>query len=217
MDMIRKLKLIPFIIFSLLFIGAVPLAQSEEYSSFNKLEDKVIKECDFIQNGVKMEYCSKESLEYEYARLAETLKKNIKSNLQLEQNKIIYKDLEREISVNIWSEGSKTKVEVIYLNNLNTKNSFDLNKELAKLQNKKSMQVRYFSFIKGKIKSSDRNYVQEILNNEVKEGTLESLDIHNGYVAKAKLKDNQKINLSYVRYNTGEYIVVGTPMIFITY
>lgn len=213
----KKFKLIPFIIFSLLFIEAIPFVEEKSQNSFNTIENKVMEDCDFVQNGIKMEYLSQSTFKDEQSRLLMELKKNIKDDIQLNKNKIIYKDLEKEITVNIWEENSKTKVEIVYLNNKNTKTSADLKKELVKFQNNKSIQVRYFTFIKGKIKISDENYVQELLKNYIKEGTLESLDIHNGYVAKAKLRDNQRVNVGNVKYDTGEYIVVGTPMIFITY
>ena len=43
------------------------------------------------------------------------------------------------------------------------------------------------------------------------------INIENGKVGRAFLKDNTRVNLGYVKYNTGEYIIIGTPVIFVTY
>ena len=47
--------------------------------------------------------------------------------------------------------------------------------------------------------------------------TLEVLNIHNGSVGKAELYDGNKINMGFTKYDTGEYLIIGTPVIFVTY
>ena len=57
----------------------------------------------------------------------------------------------------------------------------------------------------------------DILKRNIEEKTLEELDIVNGKIGKGKLKDENKINFSFMSYDTGEYLILGTPVIFITY
>ena len=45
----------------------------------------------------------------------------------------------------------------------------------------------------------------------------EYLDINNGCVAEATFEDNQHINIGQIKYDTGSYLIIGTPIIFVTY
>lgn len=212
----RKIILGLLVAFSLGFIGATPNLLRNIDKSFNDIESELIEGYEFVQNGVKMEYYCDNSLENEKDRLVNLLENRL-ANLDISKNKIIYKDSTIELNISIWAEENKTKVEVICLNNNLDTTSRDLKKELARLQNKKSKDLLYYSFIKGKVINSNSKDVQEVLQKNLKKNTLTSLNIHNGYVAKAKLSDDKDVNIGYMKYDTGEYLIVGTPMIFITY
>jgi hypothetical protein len=43
------------------------------------------------------------------------------------------------------------------------------------------------------------------------------LKINNGYTGTGYLSNGEKINFALVKYNTGSYIIIGTPIIFTTY
>ena len=51
----------------------------------------------------------------------------------------------------------------------------------------------------------------------MKINSLEVLNISNGMIAKGILKEGSKVNFADVTYDTGEYLILGTPVIFITY
>ena len=48
-------------------------------------------------------------------------------------------------------------------------------------------------------------------------GEFEKLDISNGSVAKATMIDSTNINIGQITYDTGSYLIIGTPIIFVTY
>ncbi|GAB6169230.1 hypothetical protein JCM1393_16900 [Clostridium carnis] len=213
----KKIYLLPVIIFSLLIIGATPYTLRKSQGNFNNIENTIIEKGDFTQNGVRVEYCLNSSIEDEHARILEKLKQYFGNNLHLNYNEISYKNSEREINTNIWMEENKVKVQISYFNNVSSKSSEQMKNELVKIQNNKGTKVKYFNFIKGKITNDSRAYIQDVLKSNIKQDTLKTLNIHNGYVAKAQLNDNQRVNIGYMRYDTGEYLIIGTPMIFITY
>ncbi|MGL5378651.1 hypothetical protein [Clostridium sp.] len=212
----RRIIFIILAIFSLVFIGATPNLLGDTDKCFNEIENEVTKSYEFVQNGVKMEYYCENSFEDEQDRLVNLLDDRL-ANLDISKNKIMYKDSNMELNVSIWYEKDKTKVQVIYLNNESGITSKELKKDLAKLQNKRSKDLLYYSFIKGKVINKNSKDVQDVIQKNLKNNTLTSLNIHNGYIAKANLSDDKKINIGYMKYDTGEYLIVGTPMIFITY
>ena len=80
---------------------------------------------------------------------------------------------------------------------------------LKKLENNKTKSVKYFEYYKGKL----------LYINSLKDINLNDklLKIHNGYVGKEKLSNNREFSYGIIEYNTGIYIIIGTPTIFTTY
>lgn len=213
----KKVYIIPLVIFSLLLIGAKPLKSLDSPSFFDLNEQAIIKNGDFIQNGVKMNYYSKADIEIEYERLLEVFNMNDMNEEQLNNNRIVYKNLEKDISVTLWEEDSKTMVEVIYINNNSSRSSLSLKKELEKLQNNNSTKEQYCSFVKGKIKEESNGETEKLLRNSIEEDTLKTIYIHNGHTSTAKFKDGQRVNIGYMKYDSGRQVIIGTPVIFVTY
>lgn len=213
----RKIYIIPLVIFSLLLIGASSVSSNNSPSFFCLNEQVIIENNIFIENGVKMNYCSKLDIEEEYERLSSEFKKKYNENLEFSTNKIMYKNSNSEIQVVLWQENNKTMVDVVIINNDSLKNSVALKKELEELQNNTSKEAQYFTFVKGKIEEDGMKKIDEMLMSSIKEDTLEILDIHNGYVATARFNDNQRVNIGYMQYDSGRQIIIGTPIIFVTY
>lgn len=213
----RKIYIIPIVIFFLLLIGANPLDNSDSPSFFDFNEQAIIENGCFLENGVKMNYCSNLDIEMEYDRLLNEFKENYNGNLEVDTNKIMYKDSKSDIKVVLWEENNKTMVEVILINNDSLKNSLSLKQELEKLQNNNVSEEKYFTFVKGKIEEDRYDKIDKMLMNSIKKDTLEVLDIHNGYVATATFKDNQRVNIGYMEYDSGRQVIIGTPIIFVTY
>lgn len=211
------IKLMFFISLSLLIIGAVPIKSESHSDNFDFMETEFMKASDFIQNGIKVEYSINQPVNKEFSLLEENLKKNFGENVQSNDNNIVYKDSIKEIKAVVWRDNENTKVQIIYVNNNKNANTFQLKQELKQIQNIAAKNIKYFNFIKVKIIEDQKQNLLEILNNKIDKETLEVLNIHNGSVGKAELYDGSKINIGFVKYDTGEYLIIGTPVIFVTY
>ena len=111
------------------------------------------------------------------------------------------------------------KVQVILINNDVSKSEEELKKLSQKIRNDNFINERYFSFIKGKIETEEKNIFEDV-ENKLKIKINEKLDIsngNNGCVAEATFEDNQHINIGQIKYDTGSYLIIGTPIIFVTY
>lgn len=211
------LRMMISIILSLLIIGAVPVKSKDNLKSFQNIEANVIENTDFIQNGIKVEYITSKPIDDEGLRIYEILKEEFDGDIEVEGNTIFLRDSVKEIKVIVWSDNENTKVQIIYMNNSKTNSTSFIRGELVKMQDISAKNIKYFDFIKVKIIQDKKQNVLEILKENIDEKTLETLDIYNGSVGKAKLYDGDKINIGVVKYTTGEYLVIGTPVIFVTY
>ena len=64
--------------------------------------------------------------------------------------------------------------------------------------------------------NEEKNILPFILDG-INEDTIEEAEISNGKVLKAEFIDGSKINMGQINYDTGKYIIIGTPIIFVTY
>lgn len=211
------LRIMISIILSLLIIGAVPVKYNENSKKFQDIEADIIKDSDFIQNGVKVEYITSKAIDDEILRIYEVLKREFVGEAKLEENIIFFNDFEKEIKATIWNDNENTKVQIIYMNNSKANTTAFIRDELVKMQDISAKNIKYFDFIKVKIIKDKKQNVLEILKKNIDEKTLKTLDIYNGLAGKAKLYNGDKINIGVVKYTTGEYLVIGTPVIFVTY
>lgn len=213
----KMMKVISTIVLSLIVIGAVPTKSELPSDNFDFIENKIKESSEFIQNGIKVEYSVNQPISKEVSRIKKYFNLNFHKNVQTDGNTIIYDDLTRQIKALVWSDNGDTKVQITYINNEKNANTFHLKKELNQIQNIAAKNIKYFNFIKVKIIEERKQNLLEILKNNIDKDTLEIIDIHNGSVGKANLYDGNKVNIGFVRYDTGEYLVIGTPVIFITY
>ena len=109
-----------------------------------------------------------------------------------------------------------TKVEVIVINTDRTLAESYLKLLVKEIRNSNFINERYFSFIKGKIKTEDKNIFEDI-ESKLKIRISENLDINNGSIAKATMIDGTNLNIGQITYDTGSYLIIGTPIIFVTY
>ncbi|MEG1287313.1 MAG: hypothetical protein RSD13_04600 [Clostridium sp.] len=213
----KKIYIIPLVIFSLLLIGAKPLKSFNSPTFFDLSEQAIIESDAFIENGVKINYCSKTDIEIEYERLLKEFQDKCIDNVEITNNKIIYKDSNSDITVVLWEENNETMVEIVVINNNPLMESLLLKRNLEKLLNNNSTKEKYFSYVKGKIELQSYEKIEETIMNSIKKDTLEVLNIHNGYSATAEFRDNQRVNMGYMEYDSGRQIIIGTPIIFVTY
>ena len=205
----KKVFFVFLLIFSLLIIGG-------KEDSFSKIEGYVINNYDFVQNGIKLEYTVDEKLCKEYLRIKQFFEENNFLVLSTENNNITAESENIDYSINICEYNDLIKVQVILINNDVSKSEEELKKLSQKIRNDNFINERYFSFIKGKLNTQDKNLIDDLEKNlNIK--VNEYLDINNGCVAEATFEDNQHINIGQIKYDTGSYLIIGTPIIFVTY
>lgn len=213
----KILKILPILAFFLLIIETVPVKSELISDNFYFLEDELINTGDFIENGVRVEYSSKNNLENELLVIKKNLSDLFKEDVYIDNNTIFFSDDQRDIKVLVWSSEEETKVQITYINNKKECTIRKMIKEMEQIQYFAAENIKYFNFVKVKIIEEQRQDILDILKENIEEKTLEELDIVNGKIGKGKLKDENKINFSFMSYDTGEYLILGTPVIFITY
>ncbi|WP_217077260.1 hypothetical protein [Clostridium baratii] len=192
--------------FNLSSLLGTGLVKSVDYQS---IENKVIKETTFKENGVKIQYNIKSSLDKEIERIKKIYIKENKIE-ETEDDSHFYIVGDKNIEVNLWCEDGIVFVEAVSINNDKDIDTISLKNDLKKLQNKKTNSVKYFEYYKGRLNSI--NSLKEIKEEE--EGFTK---VHNGYVGNYELKSGSKISYGIMEYDTGVYVIVGTPIIFTTY
>lgn len=213
----KILKIIPILAFFLLIIETVPVKSELISDNFYFLEDELINTGDFIENGVRVEYSSKNNLENELLVIKKNLSDLFKEDVYIDNNTIFFSDDQRDIKVLVWSSEEETKVQITYINNKKECTIRKMIKEMEQIQYFAAENIKYFNFVKVKIIEEKKQDILDTLKENIEEKTLEELDIVNGKIGKGKLKDENKINFSFMSYDTGEYLIIGTPVIFITY
>ncbi|MFR9240868.1 MAG: hypothetical protein ACLVKE_09120 [Clostridium baratii] len=192
--------------FNLSSLMGTGLVKNMDYKS---IEKEVVKETTFKENGVKIQYNIKSSLDKEIERIKGIYIKENKIE-ETEDNSHFYIVGDKNIEVNLWCEDGIVFVEAISINNDKVIDTISLKNNLKKLQNKKTNSVKYFEYYKGRLNSI--NSLKEIKEEE--EGFTK---VHNGYVGNYELKSGSKISYGIMEYDTGVYVIVGTPIIFTTY
>lgn len=212
----KKIFFISLLIFSLLIINGKEYKCEAKKDSFNEVERYVLNEYEFIQNGIKLEYTIKSDIKDEIDRINKIFQS--KSNLTVTKsgNFISAKSEDINYSVNVYNYNEFTKVEVIVINSNRTLSESYLKLLAEEIRSSNFINQRYFSFIKGKIKTDDKNIFED-LENKFKIRFSKNLDISNGSIAKATMIDGTDLNIGQITYDTGSYLIIGTPIIFVTY
>ncbi len=213
----KYLRILPILTFVLLVVGTVPVKSELISDDFYFLEDRIINYGTFIENGVRLEYSTKNAVEDEILKLKNNFEKQFKVKVNIDNNIISINQAYREIKAIVWRNKGDTKVQVTYVNNDNKSTTNQLKKELEQIQYFATKNIKYFNFVKVKIIEERKQNILDLLKSNVDEKTLEELNILNGKVAKGKLMDGSKINFSFMTYDEENYLVIGTPVIFITY
>lgn len=196
------------IIFSINLSGVS--SNNLENISFYQLENFLINKTEFNENGVKLQYNIESNKDYELNRILGLMSDKYK--IENINNKYhFYLKSNNTIEIKIWEEDNITFVESFIINKNKCMSTEDLKRELDNILSSKVRNKRYFKYYKGEISNTD-NF--DIDNIELKK---ELLKIENGYVGKETLNNGEKLSYGIMKYNTGVYLVIGTPVIFTTY
>ena len=213
----KLFKIIPIIVLFLLIIQVMPIASLQNSNDFFYLEKNIISKSEVVQNGIRLEYTSENSLKDEIAIIKDNLKKSNYKNIIEKDNNIFIKDKHKDIEIYLWENEAITKVQISCINDNSNMTILETKQEMDKIRDITIKNIKYFNFIKVKIIEENRQDILNIIKKSIKLDDLEVLNISNGIVAKGALKDGSKINFANITYDTGEYLILGTPVIFITY
>ena len=212
----KKIFFVFLLIFSLLIINGKEYECVAKKDLFNEVERYILNEYEFVNNGVKLEYTIKTDINNELKRIDKIFAAKSDVIVTKGENWISVEGENINYSVNMYNYNELIKVEVIVTNNDKTLSESYLKLLVQEIRNSNFIDERYFSFIKGKIKTEDKNAFEDI-ENKLKIKVNENLDISNGSIAKATMMDGTNINIGQITYDTGSYLIIGTPIIFVTY
>ncbi|WP_370831672.1 hypothetical protein [Clostridium sp.] len=212
----KKIFFVFLLIFSLLIINGKEYECEAKKDLFNEVERYVLSEYEFIQNGMKLEYTIKADISDELNRINKIFQSKNDLVVTKSENSISAKSENINYSVNIYNYSKLTKVEVIVINTDKTLSESYLRLLVEEIRNSNFINERYFSFIKGKIKTEGKNIFEDV-ENKLKIIINENIDISNGSIAKATMIDGTNLNIGQINYDTGSYLIIGTPIIFVTY
>ena len=211
----KRLGLIFIILFSLLIINGVEYQCYENEDSFTIVENIMLDNYNFAENGIKFEYFTDSSIEDEKERILSILSNDSNIVIKEANNNIVATSNYCDYHINI-VDIDKTKVEIVMINENEDIKTTNLRQAVELLKDNKCKDERYYYFVKAKV-NEENNLVQSPILNQINEDTIEEAYISNGKVIKANLVDGSRVNIGQISYNTGDYLIVGTPVIFITY
>lgn len=212
-----KISIFIFLLMSFFNMGAISNLQMIG-SSFYNFEITAANKSEFEENGIKLQYRTKEEIKKESLRIKECLNNDIAGDYRVigkDQVEILNDDF--NINIKLWNEDEYTYIEIILINKNSQYTTFDLKNILEKIQNQNSESEQYFLYYKGKIEECYNNQIIHELANENNLKKMYVLDINNGCTGTGYLSNEEKINFALSNYNTGSYIIIGTPIIFATY
>lgn len=181
-----------------------------------EIEGQVREISSFEENGVKVEYKTSIDDEIVFNELkSKMIKLFSEDEITYTDEEIIAKNNDINAQANIYVEDNTTLVEIKVINYDKENTISKLMKELAELQGKNIEDIRYFQYIKGRINNKDE--MLNLINNRLEMKNINTLDIHNGYVGTADFYNGERVNFVVSSYNTGSYLIIGTPIIFTTY
>lgn len=110
------------------------------------------------------------------------------------------------------------EMSIVSEKNTNKKEVTIIKKQLEELTNDTCENRRYFTYIKGKLGVSKDTELDTLETNLINIGAtnIKSIPINSGYVGVATI-NSFNLNYAICNYNSGTYIILGTPDIFATY
>lgn len=213
-----KLSIAVFLLLSFFNIGAVSNVVNEQNNSFGIIEADMRNISEFQENGVKLQYKTRENTEIEISKIKKQLNCNIDGDYR-EINKSQFKVLKEDFNIDIktWGENKYNYFEIKLINKNPKYNTLNLKEMLKKIEDEKSEDIQYFLYYKGNSLKDDRNYyIDKLLNeNNIQKASL--LEINNGCAGTGNLSNGDRFNFALIKYDTGLNVIIGTPTIFESY
>lgn len=210
-----KISVLILILLSFFNIGAVSNTNIEG-NSFSNMEFSLINKSEFIENGCKIQYKTKNSIYSERNRVKDYIIDKCSVNYKtVEKSKIEFLNDYMQIETDLWNDDEYTYVAITIINNNTDYKTDKLINILKGLENESFIEVEYYKYYKGRLAcDKEEQYVKDIVNSIY---NVDVIRINNGYTGNGYCNYGEKINFAISNYNTGTYIIIGTPIIFTTY
>lgn len=186
--------------------------------SFYGLENQCASMSEFIENGVKVQYKTKINKDTEANKI-----KNYFKSIELNENslgKLNFVNKKFNVETDIWNDDLYTYVNISLINTSISYNTLELKNIIKELTDENSEEIQYFFYCKWKIDDANKRNDTKILEEIMSESIFykaDILEVNNGYIGNVILNNSEKINFAISKYNTGTYIIIGTPIIFAAY
>jgi len=213
-----KLSIAVFLLLSFFNLGAVSNLVNEQNNSFGIIETHMRNISEFQENGVKLQYKTRENAEIEISKIKRQLNCNIDGDYrEINKNQFQVVTGDFHIDIKTWGENKYNYFEIKLINNNPKYKTLNLKEMLKKIEDEKSEDTQYFLYYKGKSTKDDRNYYTDKLLNDDNIQKASLLEINNGYAGTGNLSNGDRVNFALIKYDTGSNIIIGTPAIFESY
>lgn len=212
----KKICRVILLLFSLLIISENEYkCISSENINFHCIERELLQYTSFVENGIKLQYTLKDKMNNEINRIYNILLQDNELEVQKKDNRIYANKMNLQYDINLFLQDNLLNVEIVIINKNNKIDTNMLKKIIAQFKSNNLIEERYFFIVKGKISEEVKLDKSMLINKEIED--TYKININNGVVYKFKFSNNEIINTSIVTYDTGKYVIIGTPIIFITY
>lgn len=197
------------LLIGILYISMLTLLGSSRIEEINIYDTLVRQQSDIVEQGIKIQYTDKSETPN---RVKNNLKLSGEINMYGDNFNYIEKD--ENYSIEVRGIDSFIEIEVIFLDESVKIENLE---ELARDKFKDKNDLSVFTYIKGKINDTHSLDFEKISSDKnIK--SIESLDIEGGQTGIIKTRNNKEFNYSLMSYDKdNDYIIVGSPVIFISY
>lgn len=211
-----RISIVLFILLSMLNMGAICDFRTDN-SKFEYAEMYIQSKSYFVENGIKLQYKVNNNIDNESLRIRTYLEEHKSGYCSINgENQFDFISNDFNINVKLWNKDKYTYVEIILINKDRQYNSSELKEFFSGLKESNDEDIKYFFYYKGKIKNLDSKTRENLLSESGIEN-IDMLSINNGYTGVGEFTNGEKINFALADYNTGYYIIIGTPIIFTAY
>lgn len=171
-----------------------------------------------IESGVQGKYLSKSSIDEEIKKIESLFK--IEGKIKKNNNNFYFNSKNKTTELNIFAIEEKKGINVeITLKEFGV-NNIEVLENCLKIANKN---IKISSYLKGKVNNNfgvNKNVEileSKLLNLDIKD--IKNINIDSGITGVAEFNNREKINYAVVNYGDDKdiYMIIGTPVIFITY
>ena len=152
----KRLGLIFIILFSLLIVNGVEYQCYESEDSFTIVENIMLDNYNFAENGIKFEYFTDSSTEDEKERILSILSNDSNIVIKEANNNIVATSNYCDYHINI-VDIDKTKVEIVLINENEDIKTTNLRQAVELLKDNQCKDERYYYFVKAKVNEENKN------------------------------------------------------------